>query len=405
LIDDFIVREETKMTIDLLDQLKEIDRAILTEVVRKDQHNPDLVLLDWLIEPLSHEKIIDTTGGLFCFSGQCQGEQGIQPWKVVMKCINNPVQWAQEPRGWAYWKRECLAFQSGILERLPPGIRAPRYYGVMENENEAGVCIWIEHIRETTGKHWSVDYFQRTARQLGIAQAYLQKNPLSDQPWFSQYFFRNVWVVDNFWSGFMNPASEENAWKSPIVQRGFDDHHKARLLQLLAEKERFFDVNERLPQVLCHFDASRRNFMWSRSRQTGEEELVGVDWAFTGIGGLGNDLGQLIGTSLYFFEYSPSDAETLEAAVFDGYLAGLAEKSVAVDARLVRLGYLISLSFWMGAMLPGWAAFMLPSDSNVNVQAMFGHSAEDILAGWVQLDSFCLDRADEARALIRQLGL
>ena len=145
--------------------------------------------------------------------------------------------------------------------------------------------------------------------------------------------------------------------------------------------------------------------MWSRSLHTGQEELIGVDWAFTGIGALGNDMGELIGTSMFFFEYSPTDAETLEGAILEGYLAGLADNGVTIDARLVRLGYLISLSFWMGVMFPGWAAFMLSPDSGVNVQAMYGRQAEDVLAGWVQLDSFCLDRADEARVLIQQIDL
>jgi len=392
------------MTDDLLEQLKRIDQALLTKVVRKDQNNPDLVLLDWTVEPLSHEKIIDTTGGLFCFSGQGQTIQSIQSWKVVMKCINNPKEWGQEPRGWAHWQREILAFQSGFLEQLPPGVRAPHFYGVMENEN--GAWVWIEHIQETTGKQWSLDYFRRTARQLGRFQgAYLSGTPLADHPWLSQSFFRTVWGAEDFWLGFMNPASEENAWKSPIVQRGFDDRQKSRVLQLLSEREHFFDVNDLLPQVLCHYDAHRRNFMWSRSSQTGEEELIGVDWAFIGIGALGNDLGQLVGTSMYFFDYDPTEAETLETALLDGYLAGIADNGVTVDTRLVRLGYLISLSFWMGAMLPGWAAVMLPSDSGINVQAMYGRSSEDVLAGWVQLDAFCLDRADEARTLIHQLGL
>jgi hypothetical protein len=203
----------------------------------------------------------------------------------------------------------------------------------------------------------------------------------------------------------MNPSSKENAWQSPITQRGFDERKKLRTLQLLADKDHFCDVNDRLPWVLCHYDASRRNFMWTHSPQTGKEELVGIDWAFTGIGGLGNDLGQLFETSLYFFEYDLNDMGTLEAALLDGYLAGIADNNITVDPRLVRLGYLISLSLWMGIMLPGWAAVMLPADSGVNVQAMFGHTAEEVLAGWVTLQEFCLDRADEARALIQKLGI
>lgn len=153
--------------------------------------------------------------------------------------------------------------------------------------------------------------------------------------------------------------------------------------------------------------------MWSRSPQngdfhhpqTGEEELVGVGWAFTGPGALGNDLSELVGSSMYFCDYDPYDAETLEAALLDGYIAGIASSGASIDPRLVRLGYLIGLSFWMGAILPGWAAYMLPPESGVNVPAMYGHSVEEVLAGWVQLDAFCLDRVDEMRSLIYRLGL
>jgi hypothetical protein len=392
------------MTDDVRQQLKAIDQAILTEVVRKDQNDPELVLLDWTVEPLSHEKIIETTGGLFCFSGQSQSIDGIRPWKVAMKCINNPKDPSAHPRVWYYWKREILAFQSGFLAQLPLGVRAPRFYGCLESEN--GAWIWMEHIQETTGKHWSLEYFSRAARHLGNSQGkYLMGTPLIDQPWLCQTFFLNVWDKQGWWSGFMNPASAQNAWQSPITQRGFDDRQKSRVLQLLEEKENFFDANYRLPQVLCHNDASRRNFMWSRSAQIGEEELIGIDWAFSGIGALGNDLGQLVGTSLFFFEYDPTDAETLEAAQIEGYLAGLADNGVQVDPRLVRLGYLISLSLWMGAMLPGWTAVMLAPDSEFNVQAMYGRDSEEVLKGWVRLDEFCLDRADEARMLVQQLGL
>jgi hypothetical protein len=391
-------------TDDLIQQLKAIDPIVLTDVVRRDQHDSEMVVLDWTVESLSHEKIIDTTGGLFCFSGESQSTQGIRPWKVIMKCINNPKEPSEQPRVWHYWKRELLAFQSGFLAQLPLDVRAPRFYGVMESEN--GAWIWLEYIQETTGKHWSLDDFQRAAQHLGRFQGkYLAGTPLIDQPWLTQNFLRSAWDKEGFWSGFMDPAFKENAWQSPITQRGFDAKHQSRVLQLLTEKERFFDANDRLPQVFCHNDASRRNFMWSRSAQTGKEELIGVDWAFSGIGALGNDLGELVATSMFFFEYNPTDAEVLEAAQLEGYLAGLDDIGVKVDARLVRLGYLISLSLWMGAMLPGWAAYMLSPDSRFNVQAMYGRQAEEVLEGWVQLDEFCLDRADEARTLINQIRL
>ena len=388
---------------DLLVQLKAMDQAVLTEAVRKDQHDPDLVILDWTVEPIGHEVLTDTTAGLFRFNGQGQSAKGNRPWTVVLKCMNNPKQSSQQLREASYWRREIIAFQSGFLEELPPGVRAPHCYGVMENED--GAWVWIEYIQEVTGMQWSLDYFQRTARQLGRFQgAYLCGTPLPDQPWLCGPFFGIGWAEQNGWSGFMNPEFEQNAWKSPIVQGALDDKQKLRLLQLIVEKLRFDVVNNHLPQVLCHNDVHRKNFMWTLSPQTGEEELIGVDWAFTGPGAVGNDLGELVGNSMYFFDYDPYDVETLEAALLDSYLAGIADNRVGIDPRLVRLGYLISLSFWM-EYLPGWTAFTLPTDSGVNVQAMYGHSAKEVLSGWVHLNAFCLDRADEARSLIKQLGL
>ncbi|MBN1937822.1 MAG: phosphotransferase [Anaerolineae bacterium] len=387
---------------DLLEQLKAVDQAVLTEAVRKAQQDPNLVILDWTVEPIGHEILTDTTTGLFRFNGQGQSAKGNRSWTVVLKCINNPKQSSQQPREATYWRREVIAFQSGLLEALPPGVRAPRCYGIMEDED--GAWVWLEHIQESTGKQWSLEYFQRAARQLGRFQsAYLCGTLLPDQPWLCGPFFGIGWAEQNGWSGFMNPEFEQNVCKSPIVQSTLDDKQKLRVLQLIVENLRFDLVNTRLPQVLCHNDVHRKNFMWTLA-QTGEEELIGVDWAFTGLGAVGNDLGELVGNSLYFFDYDPYDVETLEAALLEGYLAGIADHGVGIDPRLVRLGYLISLSFWM-EYLPGWTPFSLPPDSGDHVQAMYGHSAREVLASWVHLNAFCLDRVDEARSLIQQLGL
>ncbi|WII38179.1 hypothetical protein [Paenibacillus thiaminolyticus] len=53
------------------------------------------------------------------------------PWSFVVKLVIPSA--AAEPGHYSYWKREALAYQSGLLEELP-GIRAPRCYGVEEQE-------------------------------------------------------------------------------------------------------------------------------------------------------------------------------------------------------------------------------------------------------------------------------
>lgn len=388
----------------LLDQLKAIDQTILTDIVCKDQGCSDLEIVDWKVEPLSHQKVITTTGGLFRFSGLARNKQEQLPWTVILKCINNPKPRKQEPGGWSYWRREAEVFKSEFLGQLPSGVRAPLFYGAIEKDD--GVWLWLEYILEATGRKWSLSDFQRTAKQLGYFQGgFLSGNLPVDWPWLSQSFFRNIWTDNENWSNIMNPEVEWSAWNLPIVQQRFDTQQKGRILQLLADRQYFFAANDKLPQVLCHNDAHRRNFIWTQSKQTGEAELVGIDWALTGSGALGNDLGELIGTSIYWFEYDPYQAEALEEAVFEGYLAGIAARNLEVDKRLIRLGYLISLSFWMGAMIPGWIKILMSPDSKADVQAMFGYPAADVQAGWVQLNDFCLDRADEARRLIQQLYL
>ena len=392
------------MAENVLQQLQALDTSVITAVVRIDMRDPGLKIVDWAVEPLRHEKIIDTTGGLFHFSGQCTGIRGKQEWAVVLKWINNPIESSQQPREWSYWKREFLAYHSGLLNDLPQGLRAPRCNGVVENEQ--GVWAWIEYVQECTGKRWSLEDFQRTARQLGKFQAsYLKGAPVPQQPWLCRPFFRSIWAEDDWWFPYMNPASENNAWKSPIVQRAFREDCRSRILQILAERDRYFDANDRLPQVLCHNDAHRRNFMWALSPNTLKEELIAVDWAFSGQGAVGNDLGELAGTSLYFLDFPLNEATDLLDSVLDTYLAGITENGVTIDPRLVKLGYLIGLTFWMGLQLPGWAALMLSPENGAYVQALYGASPEEVLTRWAQLDVLLLDRADEACGLIRELDL
>jgi hypothetical protein len=112
------------------------------------------------------------------------------------------------------------------------------------------------------------------------------------------------------------------------------------------------------------------------------------------------DIGDLVAASTYFFESDPAQVGDLERMIFAGYLAGLRHAGWAGDERLVRLGYTISVALRMGVTLPGWAAVMLDPASGVNVAAMYGRSAEEVLAGWVTLAEFSLDRADEARQLM-----
>jgi hypothetical protein len=382
--------------------LQAFDPGALADLVRQDQRNPAFEILDWTVDPLEHEKIIDTTGGLYRFSGYGRDGGATKPWALVLKIIHRPKEGCSDRREWCYWKRELLAFQSGLLSDLPAGLVAPRCYGMTERDD--GGWLWLEHVVESTERRWSLEHYHHAAQQSGrFGGAFLSGTPLPVHPWLSAPFFRSVFADGGNWATHMNPELPDSAWRSPVVRGAFDERTTSRVLRLWAEKDELFAAIDRLPQVLCHNDLHRRNLML-REGSDGQGELVALDWAFCGPGAIGADIGELVATSMYLFEIDPTDAEALEATVFDAYLAGLHEAGWSGDSRLARLGYTSSVGFWMGASLPGWAALIFGEGSTIDATAMYGRPAEEVLAGWVTLAAFSLDRADEARSLMRALG-
>jgi hypothetical protein len=379
-----------------------IDPDVLTEVARRSLNLPAFKLADWSVTRLAHEKVIETTGGLFRFTGHGWDGAELKAWSAVLKVIHRPGNEGEEPQGLGYWRREMLAYQSGMLASLPErqGVRAPRCYGVSEQAD--GGWIWLENIVEDVGPTWTLEHFQQAARHLGgLAGAYLAGRPIPNHPWLCASLFRSLYADEEWWARFINPASSNNAWQRPLVQAVYPQLLRQGVLQIWAEKGQWLAANERLPQVFCHNDAHQRNLMLCNDGG-GQPELVAIDWGFCGLGGLGNDLGELVGTSLSYFAIDPANAAELEGAVLEGYQAGLRDAGWTGDERLARLGYWIALALYWGGTLPCEVASLQPGEAKVNVELKYGRPLEALLPGWSQLAEFALERAEEARYWIKQ---
>jgi hypothetical protein len=262
----------------------------------------------------------------------------------------------------------------------------------------------MEHLVESTERRWSLDHFRRALYRFGqFGGACLTGTPLPDAPWLSSPSLQSLFPDGGGWMTFMNPDADHNAWQYPVVQRAFGEPLRSRALGVLAEKDRFCDAFDRLPQVFCHKDLNRRNMMFSTTAE-GQEEVVVLDWAWCGNGGIGLDAGWTVIDALFFLDFEAARADKLEVAVLDGYLSGLRAAGWLGDARLVRLGYLVPLTFWM-AILPGWAAFMLGNELEADTVPMYGQSAPDVLAAWLTVEEFLMPRVDETRQLMRALNI
>lgn len=206
----------------MLEQLQSLDPAVLAEVVRLDQRDPQFEVTDWNVGRLSDQGIINPEG-LFLISGHGRrGDEGsgraIIPWSVALKVLRDPGQ-EQDPHDLWYWKRELLAFQSGLLAHLPGPVVAPRYYGSLELAE--GVGLWMEHIVPTDPSPWTLEQYAFVARQLGqLNGAYLSETSLPDYPWLSTGLART-------WSG--GPMEElEKAWENPIVRQTYPERQIGR---------------------------------------------------------------------------------------------------------------------------------------------------------------------------------
>jgi hypothetical protein len=387
------------MAYDLKGRLEAIDGAVLTPLVRRALRSDSIEVGDWRYEPL-HMGGGRMAGviGLVRFSGQAreQGEQVSTAWSMVLKAFRGAEGGdSNEITGWDYWKREILAYESGLLEDLPAGLRAPHCYGITEHPGPE-YWVWLEDLGDELDAAWSLEQCGQAARFLGrFNGVYLAGKPLPTLPWLSQGRVRE-------WLDGVAPVAEELECRrdEPVVRRLLGGGRLARTLELWSERERLLAGLDRLPRCLCHHDAFCRNLMLRRGSD-GQEGLVGIDWAMVGTGAVGEEIAPMVGVSLQFMEVDIKYAQELDRRVLEGYLAGLRDAGWQGDARLVRFGYAAATAMMLGLGSLWYVNGLV--EQPALVEGVFGHSIDVIVDRLAALQGFLLDLGDEARALVHVL--
>jgi hypothetical protein len=295
----------------------------------------------------------------------------------------------------AYWQREALVYQSGLLDDLPDGLAAPRCFGI-DTLPEGGRCFWLEEIVENTGENWNVSRYGLAARHFGrLNGRYLTGRPAPSQPWLSRRRFRDQFAE---WLSFHAWIDDPNTWSDPRIHHAFRRPVAERLLRLWNERSRFLDALDRLPQTFCHEDAWRGNLL-SRCTSLGQDETVALDWALAGIGAIGQEMGALVFANLLQCQVEASDAPMLAEAVLEGYLDGLADVGWRGDLRLARLGYAASSVFHAGIDLPWVIQLALAERDPAVVIERWGRPLDALMEHWAAVAEFLLSAAADARRL------
>ena len=118
-------------------EIKDIDRIMLTSLVRQVLNDPAAEIHQWKHEPVSYINTEELNLGLHRFQGTVKDEGGARTWSIILKAVKAPRN-DSHPTYWNYHRREILAYQSGLVTNLPGGLSAPLCLGI--NEYDDGVC-------------------------------------------------------------------------------------------------------------------------------------------------------------------------------------------------------------------------------------------------------------------------
>jgi len=372
-----------------------IDPARLDVVVRRILNSDSAAIID-----CTHTLLYGGLGAMegrnsiHRLTGSARVGDEVRRWSVVAKKIVAPKFGSPtaDPAHPDYWQREPLTFASRLVDTLPDGFAAPRCFDIEHTDD--GVCLWLEEIVETPASNWPIARFGLAARHLGrFNGGFLDPRALPKHDWLNQNLLRTR--ADRN-AGFWSRLDAVRAL--PLFRRGWPGDLAERGHDLFQERHRLLDLLDQLPRTLRHGDADRRNLL---ARQRGStSESIAIDWAYTGIGPVGEEIAPLVVSSVMWFkDVAPSDLIDLDAAAFDAYIEGLRDSDWHGDPRLVRLACTATMALRYGPLSGVVGSVSMDGGRRAAAEQALGHTLEDFLDRYAELQRFVYDRADEARRL------
>ncbi|MFJ4534562.1 aminoglycoside phosphotransferase [Streptomyces tibetensis] len=279
-----------------------------------------------VFEPLTHNPSNGVTAGVWRVTG---GDRSAVL-KVLTRTKETSVAWSasNDPRHWNFWRREAYVYRSGLARVWQRhGIRAPRLLECVERP-DGDVALWLENVPGEPATVWPLSHHVEHAHRLGAAQGAVGAG--EDTPWLSRGFLRDYTSAQTTGRALLD---DDAAWRHPLVRRHFPPGLREDMVRLHHDREWFLTVMESLPRALSHLDQWPANVVSDRSG-TG----VLLDWAFTGDGALGEDLGNYLPDCVLDLFVPAADLPGLAKGAYDAYLHGLRESGWRGDEHLVRLG-------------------------------------------------------------------
>lgn len=293
------------------------------------------------------------------------------------------------------WKRDFSWAQACLSKQLQGPVKAPRIYH--SEETPEGAWIWMEYVQGIQSGPWTPDEYAFAAHQFGLWNgSYLTGSSLPTESWLTRQLYRSWLTIIDF----------EQALQFPLNQKYIPGETLTQYERLWHERETFLNALESLPQVFSHLDSHRRNLL-IRAGRTGQKELVALVFlgGQCGVGAIGAELNWLIGYSAMLLEWPSAELPRLEKVAFPSYIRGLRETGWKGDTDLIRLGFTAMLAVYIGCAIPGLTPYWCGAENREVALRILGFAEEELLLKVLPGYDYAWDRADEARILMKKLGL
>jgi hypothetical protein len=355
-----------------------ITGEVLQPVVRQVLSSKDSEVVDW--------KCHNVKGGigggqLVRITGTATNRGDDQLWSVFLKVLRRgaePERMNFAPDG---WKREALAYQSGVLSDLVGGMEAAVCYHI-DARSDTEMWMWFEDLSGETDTPWSLDRYGLAARHLGQLNGhYLNEPSLPASPWQFDAFDLQAVKRDGSIEDFRSEKDD------PLIQRLVPPARHSMIFHLWEKRESYLaKLYDRLPQTFGHMDAGRFN-LFSRVGSDGQPATVAIDWAQIGVAPIGKEIKPLAVNSVAWGYVEEELAPELDQIVFHGYIDGLRDMGWSGDPRLARYGYtmLMAMHLLRGA-LPTKERLVDYSDERLERRTELWSFILDLVAEGLELD-------------------
>ena len=196
-------------------------------------------------------------------TGQANGGVWVTADGWVVKRL---VPGAEDPRHHAYWQRQALVAESGIVARTP-GLRSPKYLRVARDAE--GITVWSEYVEAAP-----VDPLSLASALGRFAEASIE-----EPAWGARDVLRDRMVV----------VEQRGGWDALLELEELGPGLRQSVAALWVRRNAALAELDALPRVPTHGDAHPLNLCGRHG-----EDVIAFDWEQFGLGPAGFDLGYLL---------------------------------------------------------------------------------------------------------------